>query len=88
MRTFTHDHKDDTTLERDGNTITMTFVNDPFTMDTDVIDFKYPQDELFDMICDYFDAGQHADIFDELTLNQQDALFNALYWLNERNLEV
>ena len=88
MRTFTHNNPNDTTLERDGGVITMTFVNDPFTMDSDVLDFRMTQAELFEKLTAYFEAGQNQDIFDELTIPQQDALWNALLWLDQRNLEV
>ena len=88
MRTFSHNNKNDTTLEKDGYTITMTFVNDPFAMDTDIIEFDMNQAELFDKLTAYFDIGAFADDFDRLTLPQQDALWNALLWLDQRNLEV
>ena len=86
MRTFTHDNPNDTLLFRDesGN-IVLTF---DLSGDVERHTFGNNQDELFDMMCDYFDEGKHTDIFDELTLNAQDALWNALYWLNERNVEV
>ena len=88
MRTFTHNFKDDTTLERDGDNIIFTFVNDGFTYMSDVYDFHYTQDELFEMLGEYFDEGKHKDVFDWLTLPAMDALWNALLWLNQRNLEV
>lgn len=88
MKTFTHNNVNDTTLERDGNTITLYFVNDPFTMETEIHEFPYEQDELFEKLGDYFDHCLYTDIFDELTMPAQDALWNALLWLNQNNEEV
>jgi len=86
--TFTHNNVNDTTLERDGNYIVFTFVNDGFTYDTDTFDFSYSQDELLEMLGDYFDHKENADLFDDLTLPQQDALWNALLYLDKNHLEV
>ena len=86
--TFTHNHKDDTFLERDGNEIVFIFVNDPFTCDSDTFRFRFAQHELLDMLCAYFDDGSHADIFDDLTLPQQDALNNALVFLEKNNINL
>lgn len=89
MRTFTHNHKDDTLLERDGNTIRFTFWSDTFTYeDPDTMEFSVSQDELFRMLADYFEAGQHADLFDQLTLPGQDALWNALLWMDQRHVQL
>lgn len=86
--TFTHNHKDDTVIERDGNEIVFTFTNDPFTCDSDIFRFRFTQSELFDKICDYFDAGQNADLFDDLTFPQQDSLFNALLFMDKNNINL
>ena len=86
--TFTHNHKDDTVIERDGNEIVFIFTNDPFTCDSDIFRFRFTQHELFTKICDYFDAGQNADIFDDLTFPQQDSLFNALLFMDKNNINL
>ena len=89
MRTFTHNHKDDTLLERDGNTIRFTFWSDTFTYeDPDTMELSVSQDELFRMLADYFEAGRHADLFDQLTLPGQDALWNALLWMDQRHVQL
>lgn len=87
--TFTHNHKDDTILERDGNEIDFTFFGNTFTYDdenTDRVTFRMSQDDLFQKLGEYFDSGykDNADIFDDLTLPAQDALWNALFKLNEQ----
>lgn len=86
--TFTHNHTDDTTLERDGNELVFTFINDPFTYDTDIFRFRFTQRELLDKLCDYFDDGSNADLFDDLTLPQQDALNNALVFLEKNQINL
>jgi len=87
--TFTHNKRHDTTLERDGDTLIFSFIGNMFTMEeNDHMEFKIPQDELFWMLAGYFDAGAHADLFEQLTLNGVDALWNALFWLNERNITL
>ena len=86
--TFTHDTVNDTTIERDGDEIVFTFVNDGFTYDTDTFRFKMSQNMLFSMIVDYFELGRNADIFDDLTLPQQDALFDALLFMDRKNIEL
>lgn len=86
--TFTHNNPNDTTLERDGNEIVFSFVNDKFTYDTDTFTFRFSQQDLFDMLADYFDKGENEDIFDALTLPQQDALWNALVFLNNNNINL
>lgn len=88
--TFTHNSKDDTILERDGNDIDFTFFGNTFTYDdenTDRMTFRMSQDELFEQLGEYFDSGYetNADLFDDLTMPAQDALWNALFWLNEHN---
>ena len=89
MRTFTHNNKDDTILDRDGDRVLFTFIGNTFTMEEqDHMEFSVPQDDLFEMLGDYFDAGKHADIFDELTIPGQDALWDALFWMNERNIKL
>lgn len=79
--TFTHNNPNDTMLERDGDVITFSFVIDPFTMETDDFEFRMTQEELMDRLRKYFDAGENRDLFDDLTLPEQDALWNALYTL-------
>jgi hypothetical protein len=91
--TFTHNHKDDTILERDGRDIDFTFFSDTFTYDdesTDRMSFSISQDDLFCMLGEYFDSGCkiHADLFDDLTLPAQDALWNALLYLNQHNITL
>ena len=90
MMTFTHNYVNDTMIERDGDSITMCFVNDPFTLDTDTYEFPYTQDELWAMIQSYFDADvkNYADIFDELTLPAQDALYNALLMCDRNGVRL
>lgn len=88
--TFTHNHKDDTILERDGNEIDFTFFGNTFTYDdesTDRMTFRMPQEDLLWKLGQYFDSGckDYAEIFDDLTLPAQDALWNALVTLNNRN---
>lgn len=86
--TFTHNHKDDTVLERDGNEIVFIFTNDPFTCDSDTFRFRFTQKELLNKIGDYFDCGMNADLFDDLTLPQQDALWNALVFMEKNNIDL
>lgn len=89
--TFTHNHKDDTILERDGKDLDFTFFSDTFTYDdesTDRMSFRIPQAELFDMLGEYFDSGEHSEIFEDLTLPAQDALWNALCWLDRNDIEL
>ena len=89
MRTFTLNHRDDTILERDGDTIRFTFYPDTFTYEApDTMEFNVSQDKLLHMILDYCDAGQHADLFDQLTIPGQDALLNALIWMRDRNVTL
>ena len=89
MRTFTHNNPNDTYLERDGNTITFVFIGDMFTMEeNDRMEFRMTQEELFRKLTDYFEAGQNADLFDELTCPGQDALWNALLWMHERHIAL
>ena len=88
---FTHNHPHDTTLERDGNTLVFSFIVDMFTMEEqDHIEFSIPQDELFQMLGEYFDSGNkaHAEIFDQLTLPGQDALWNVLLHMNKNNITL
>lgn len=86
--TFTHNSKDDTVLERDGNEIVFSFINDVFTYDTDTFRFRFQQHELMEKLGDYLDAGKNADIFDDLTLSQQDALWNALVYMNNNEISL
>ena len=91
--TFTHNHKEDTILERDGSDIDFTFFGNTFTYDdenTDRKSFRIPQDDLFWKLGEYFDSGykDNADLFDDLTLPAQDALWNALYYLNEHGITL
>lgn len=87
--TFTHNHKDDTILERDGKDIDFTFFGDTFTYDeesTDRMTFRMSQEDLLEALGEYFDSGnkEHAEIFDNLTLPAQDALWNALVTLEKK----
>ena len=71
--TFTHNHKDDTILERDGNEIDFTFFGNTFTYDdesTDRMTFRMSQEDLLWKLGQYFDSGckDYAEIFDDLTL--------------------
>lgn len=87
--TFTHNHKDDTILERDGADIDFTFFGNTFTYDdenTDRMSFRMTQDELLKKLEDYFEAGQNADIFDNLTIPAQDALWNALVLMERKKI--
>lgn len=87
--TFTHNHKDDTILERDGNTLVFSFIGDMFTMEeNDRMEFNQTQEDLLWMLGEYFDSGNkaHADLFDQLTLPGQDALWNALVTLNNKHI--
>ncbi len=89
--TFTHNHRCDTILERDGADIDFTFFGNTFTYDdenTDRMTFRMTQDELLKKLEDYFEAGQNGDIFDYLTIPAQDALWNALVWMAERNISI
>ena len=89
--TFSHNNPNDTTIERDGNTLEFSFIGNMFTMEeNDRIEFTIPQDDLFWMLGEYFDSGnnEHAEIFDELTLPGQDALWNALLYLNQNNITL
>ena len=88
--TFTHNNKDDTILERDGDSIDFTFFGDTFTFSdesTDRMSFRMPQSELFWKLGRYFDSGnkEYAEIFDDLTLPAQDALWNALVTLDKKH---
>lgn len=86
--TFSHNNKDDTILERDGDSIDFTFFGNTFTCDdesTDRMTFRMPQEEILSKLADYFDHGAHADIFDNLTLPAQDALWNALVTLERHH---
>lgn len=89
--TFTHNHKDDTILERDGRDIDFTFFGDTFTYDdesTDRMTFRMSQEDLLEALEAYFTSGNkdHADLFDDLTLPAQDALWNALVTLEKKHL--
>ena len=86
--TFTHNNANDTVLERDGSELVFTFINDAFTYDTDVFRLRFTQRELLDKLCDYFDNGSNADIFDAMTLPQQDALWNALVFMEKNNINL
>ena len=89
--TFTHNNVNDTVIERDGNEIDFTFYGDTFTYDDpDQLTFRMGQDELFEKLGEYFDSGNksNSDIFDDLTLPAQDALWNALVWLNQNNVSL
>jgi len=87
--TFTHNHKDDTILERDGKDIDFTFFGNTFTYDdenTDRMSFQMTQEDLLQKLERYFNSENkdYAEIFDNLTLPAQDALWNALVSM-ERN---
>lgn len=87
--TFTHRNLNDTFLERDGDTIVFSFIADMFTMEeNDHMELRMTQDELFRKVADYIEAGQNADIFDQLTCLGLDALWNALYWMHESHIEL
>ena len=89
MITFTHNNPNDTFLEKDGDTIHYAFYGNMFTLEEqDRMDFQMSQDQLFVMLGEYFDEGKHADLFDNLTLPGQDALWNALYRLNDQNIKL
>lgn len=86
---FTHNQPNDTILERDGADIDFTFFGSTFTYDdenTDRMTFRMTQEDLLQKLEDYFDAGQNADIFDNLTLPAQDALWNALVWMERKKI--
>lgn len=85
--TFTHNQKDDTILERDGDDIDFTFFGNTFTFDDESTDrktFRMPQKELFVKLGAYIESGykDNADLFEDLTLPAQDALWNALVQLD------
>ena len=85
--TFSHNSKDDTILERDGRDIDFTFFGDTFTYEApDHMTFNMSQEDLFWKLGRYFDSGckDYAEIFDNLTLPAQDALWNALVTLNRK----
>jgi len=87
--TFTHNSKDDTIIERDGNTILFTFYGNMFLLEEqDHMEFKQTQAELLQMLSDYFNAGQNADLFDQLTMPGQDALWNALLFLDKNGISL
>ena len=87
--TFSHNNKNDTILERDGNDIDFTFYSDTFTFeDPDTMSFRMTQDELFEMMSEYFDAGQYADTFEYLSLPAIDALWNVLLYMHQRNIQL
>lgn len=86
--TFTHNNANDTVLERDGNEIVFIFTNDPFTCDSDIFRFRFAQQHLFAMLGEYFLDGKNADVFDDLTLPQQDALWNSLVFMNNNNISL
>lgn len=89
MLTFSHNHKDDTYLERDGDTIRYAFIGNVFIPEeNDQMDFQMTQDELFIKLGEYFDNNMHTEIFDNLTIPAQDALWNALYRMNEQNVKL
>lgn len=82
--TFTHNNKDDTILERNGSTIEFTFIGNPFTYEEqDHIEFNCTQEELLFKLERYFNHHENADIFDDLTIHGQDALWNALVTLEK-----
>ena len=89
--TFTKYHKDDTTLERDGDVLVFSFIGDMFTMEEqDHLDFYDTQDRLFWMLGEYYDTERmaYSDIFDELTPLGLEALWSALLWMNQNNIEL
>lgn len=83
---YTHRKHNDTALFRDENGNICLYYNDDGVIES--YTFGLFQEELFEMLGEYYDDEKHQDIFDELTIHAQDALWNGLYWLNERNLEV
>ena len=86
--TFTHNHKNDTIIERDGKEIVFIFVNDGFTYDTDSFRFPFAQGHLFHMLADYFIDRKNADVFGDLTIPQQDALWTALVYMNNNEINL
>ena len=85
--TFSHNSKDDTILERDGNDLDFTFWSDTFTYeDPDTMTFHVAQADLFKMMEEFFDTGDHADLFEGLSLPAQDALWNALLFLDKNGI--
>ena len=84
--TFTHNNKDDTTLIGFDDHIRFIFEGDNGEIETEVFNMK--QDELFWKLGNYFDCKEEFEQVDDLTLPAQDALWNALLWLNQNNCEL
>jgi len=86
--TFTHNNKDDTILERDGDAIEFTFFDNTFTYeDPDHMEFRMPQNLILWTLGRYFDSKgkEYAEVFDYLSLPAQDALWNALVTLERKH---
>ena len=84
--TFTHYSVNDTTLNRidGGYRFTFTRVNGK----VETADYRGSIDTLFRKINDYFELGKHADVFDNLSIPAQDALYNVLWAMAQNNMEV
>ena len=83
---FTHNNKNDTQLEVIDGNVRFVFVGDNGEVETEV--FEMEQDELFWKLGRFFDLDEAFDQVDDLTLPAQDALWNALLWLNQNNCEL
>ena len=88
MKVFSHNHKNDTMLftANDG-VICLLFTQDDGENELHMFD-NVSQEMLFELLGEYFETGKYANMFDDLTIPAQDALWNALFRLDERHLEV
>lgn len=83
--TFTHNNVNDTTLDRYGTCWRFTFTDSDHTVD--VLDYMGPCKQLFTDINDFMERGENAEIFEQLSIPAQDALYNALWAMAQDGIE-
>ena len=84
---YTENHKDFTVNLRKVETgLLFSLENNVKTVDKML--FRYGQNALFEMICEYFDSGLYADIFEQLTVYGINGLFEILFYMNEKNITL
>ena len=88
MTVYSYSNKNDTVLERDGDSILFTFYPDAFTYDDPyVLDFRMAQNDLLERVRLYMSGASDAEL-EDLSVPALTALWSALEWLNLRDLEV
>ena len=83
--TFTHNNVNDTTLNRVSGGWRFTFTDSDHTVD--VLDYMGDCKELFTKVNNFFERGEDAEVFEQLSIPAQDALYNALWAMAQDGIE-